>query len=175
VTIAVFVGCAFFWIRRNYEADTTRSTAFTTGPVVWHPVILKNKYLRVICALVFIGMNMMVLVQSARSSGYPPSWLRPVVIFGLLFVASIYWGFIILIANKSDQESPLEIRIVRDGVPVANIEDVPVLNKAKQEGNSRVVIYEVCRTPYSPTAKIYMKSLAHTNVTLRHMVNSKRC
>jgi hypothetical protein len=150
--ILVFVGCAFFWIRRNYEADTTRSTAFTTGPVVWKPVILKNFYLRVVCALTFIGMNLMVIVQSAQSSGYPPSWLRPVIIFGLLFVASIYWGFIVLIAKTSGESSPLEIRIVRDGMPIANPADLPVLNMAKLEGNSRVVIYKVRCALYLLTA-----------------------
>jgi hypothetical protein len=86
----------------------------------------------------------MVIIQSAQSGGWPPSWLWPVVIFSLLSVASLYWGFIALIANKSDSESPLQIRIIRDGFPVENPADQLELNKAKLEGNSRVVIYEVC-------------------------------
>jgi len=143
--ISVFVGLAFFWIRRNYEADNTRrSTTLGIGPVTWQPVILRNKYLRVVCALAFIGMNLMVLVQGARSSNDPPAWLWPVIIFSLLFGASLYWLGIVEIARRSDENSPLEIRIVRDGMLVENPLDEPVLQKARTEGNSRVVIYEVC-------------------------------
>jgi hypothetical protein len=98
-------------------------------------------------------MNLMVIVQGARSSGYPPSWLQPVVIFGLLFLASIYWGFLVLIAKKSNENSLLEIRIVRDGFPTGNPTDQHVLNKSKQEGNSRVLIYEVCRAFYYLTTR----------------------
>jgi hypothetical protein len=141
----VFMGVAFFWIRHTYEADNTRqSTPFVTRPVTWHPVILKSQYLRVLCALLFIGVNIMVLIQSARSSGDPPPWAWPVVIFGLLLVVFLYWLGIVLIAEKSNEKSPLEIRIVRDGITVKNPLDLPVLEKAKTEGNSRVVIYEVC-------------------------------
>lgn len=171
--ILVFVGCAFFWIRRNYEADITRSTAFTTGPVVWKPVILKNFYLRVLCALTFIGMDMMVIVQSAQSSGSPPSWLWPVIIFGVLLIASIYWGFIVLVAKYSSESSPLEIRIVRDGIPVANPADEPVLNKARQEGNSRAVIYEVRYALYLLIAGFEIGEILELYwQNSRHMANS---
>jgi hypothetical protein len=136
------VGIAFFRIRRNYEADTSRHPPSKTEH--WQPVILKNASMRVACALIFIGMNMMVLVQSARASGYPPSWLRPAVIGGLVVGGLVYWGAIFIIAKKSDENSPLEIRIVRDGIEVEKEADKVELNKAKQEGNSRVVIYEVC-------------------------------
>jgi hypothetical protein len=143
----VFVGFAFFFIRRNYETDTTRSKNIEGGSSTWHPVILKNKYLRFVCGLIFIGMNLMVLVQSAKGAGSPPVWLRPVIVFSLLAGASIYWAAIIIIEKRSDSGSPLEIRIEKDGMPLKDDDDAALLLKAKVEGNSRIVVYKVS-TPF---------------------------
>jgi hypothetical protein len=116
------------------------------GQLIWVPVILKNKYLRIICALTFIGMNLMVLIQSARASGWPPAWLRPVLIGALLVLAFIYWLAIVVIEKRSTSDSPLEIRIERDGMPLLDEADRPLLLKARLEGNSRIVVYTVSIT-----------------------------
>lgn len=87
-------------------------------------------------------MNLTVLIQSTRSAGSPPSWVRPVIIFGLLFLATFYWLIIWVIDKTSNENSPLEIRIVRDGIEVQDA-DEQLLQKAKLEGNARVVVYEV--------------------------------
>jgi hypothetical protein len=87
-------------------------------------------------------MNLVVLIQSARSAGSPPSWVRPVIIFGLLFLATFYWLIIWVIDKSSNENSPLEIRIVRDGIEVQDA-DEQLLQKAKLEGNARVIVYEV--------------------------------
>lgn len=143
LTTAVFVGFAFFFIRQNYETDTTRSRNVEGGSATWHPIILKSQYLRLVCGLIFIGMNLMVLVQSARGGGWPPVWLRPVIVLSLLAGASIYWAIIIIIEKKSTSKSPLEIRIERDGMPLKDEDDAHLLLRAKAEGNSRIVVYNV--------------------------------
>jgi hypothetical protein len=50
---------------------------------------------------------------------------------------------ITIIEKKSDSDSPLEIRIERDGIPLLDEADKPLLMKAKLEGNSRIVVYLV--------------------------------
>jgi hypothetical protein len=85
----------------------------------------------------------MVLIQSARAAGSPPAWLRPVLICSLLALGSIYWLAIRIIEKRSNSESPLEIRIEKDGMPILNEADRPLLLKAKLEGNSRIVVYTV--------------------------------
>lgn len=123
--------------------NTTRSNTLMGGQLIWVPVILKNKYLRGVCGLTFIGMNLMVLVQSARASGWPPAWLRPVLIGGVLALAFIYWLAIMIIEKRSTSASSLEIRIERDGMPLVDEADRGLLLKAKLEGNSRIVVYTV--------------------------------
>jgi hypothetical protein len=123
--------------------NTTRSNTLMGGQLTWVPVILKNQYLRVVCGMTFIGMNLMVLVQSARATGWPPAWVRPVLISALLAIASIYWLAIRIIEKRSNSDSPLEIRIERDGMPLLNEADRPLLLKAKLEGNSRILVYTV--------------------------------
>jgi hypothetical protein len=95
-------------------------------------------------------MNFMILIKGAEincvdSDGNvsgPPSWVWPIVISGLLFGAFIYWLILWILAQKSDEHSLLEVRIVKDGMPVQD-RDKPALQKAKVEGNSRIVVYEV--------------------------------
>lgn len=125
------------------------------GQLIWVPVILKNRVLRVICGLTFIGMNLMVLIQSARASGSPPAWLRPVLIGSLLALAFIYWLAIVLIEKRSNSDSPLEIRIERDGMPLVDEADRPLLLKARLEGNSRIVVYTVSILAECSVSQIY--------------------
>jgi hypothetical protein len=123
--------------------NTTRTNNLMGGQLTWYPVILKNKYLRVVCGTITIGMNMMILVQSARAAGSPPAWLQPVIIGNFLALGFIYWLAIAIVEKKSNSDSRLEIRIERDGIPLLDEADKPLLMKAKLKGNSRVVVYLV--------------------------------
>lgn len=142
--VGMCMGVAVFFIRRTYEADNTRTATVNGGQATWRPVLLKQRFIRWLVALVFIGMNFMVVVESARADGTPARWIWPVIIGCILFGATLYWASIMLIEKHSSSTSPLEIRIVRDGFPIESQQDADALARAKVEGNSRIVVYEVC-------------------------------
>lgn len=147
--VALCVGFAFFFIRRTYEGRESRKTPENASMKNWNPVIFtKADWLGYFPAIVFIGINMMILVQSARSREKPDRWIWPIIIFSILGVASCYWAAIRIIAkvSKSKETIPIEIRIVRStrgGGHTGKAEDTEALKKAKKHQNNRIVVYEL--------------------------------
>ncbi|KFY10415.1 hypothetical protein V491_07659 [Pseudogymnoascus sp. VKM F-3775] len=137
--VGVCMGIATFFIRQTYEADGQRTAAVNGGRDTWHPVILKKNCVRWPVALAFIGMNIIVLVESPRGDAKPARWTWPVIIGSILFGASLYWGALRIIEKHSTSTSAIEIRIARDGPPV-DPQDETALLRAKMEGNSRIVV-----------------------------------
>jgi hypothetical protein len=111
VLVGVCIGIAYFFIRRTYEGPGSRKTPGNAAS--WEPVTLKSKWFGYPAAILFIGMDMMILVESARGSGTPPRWYWPVVLFSIIGGASIYWAVVRIIARLSGPRSPLQIRIVK--------------------------------------------------------------
>jgi len=141
--VGACLGFAYFFIRRTYEGPESRQTA--GNPKTWTPVILTNKWLGYSAAILFIGLNVLIMVESARAPGSPSRWYWPVILFSVLGAASIYWAVLRIIARVSDNESPLEIRILKNvsGGNTGTAEDQPALKQAKLEGNNRIVVYEL--------------------------------
>lgn len=141
---AVLMGFAFFYIKQTFEAPDNRTTAANGGErVEWRPVILKKTLIQWPVALLFIAMNMLVLVEGARPHKTPPSWLWPIIMFSIFGVSTIAWGILRIVERKSSRNSPIEIRIVKDGQAVREATDETALRRAKLEGNSRIIVYEV--------------------------------
>jgi hypothetical protein len=143
--VGVCMGVAFFFIRRTYEGRGSRKTPENVESKIWSPVILKSNWVGYPAALLFIAMNLMILVESAKADGAPHRWIWPIIIFGLFGVASIYWAMIRITARVSNNRSPLEIRIVKNvrGGNTGTPEDQPALKQAKLEGNNRIVVYKL--------------------------------
>ncbi|OKL57878.1 hypothetical protein UA08_06716 [Talaromyces atroroseus] len=139
--IGFFTGFAFFWIRHTFEADTARRDILDPAPK-WNPIVLENRYLRYACTLVFMGINLMVLVEGARSSGSPPPWLWPPIFGGLFLLGFIYWYILWIMARRSNENSMLEVRIVKKSRKPVEEQDRAALMQAMVEGNTRVVIYK---------------------------------
>jgi amino acid transporter len=141
--VGVCLGTAYFFIRRTYEGPGSRQTP--GNPKSWKPVILKNRWLGYAAAILFIGLNMMIMIESARAPGSLRRYYWPVILFSILGAASVYWAAIRITARVSDNESPLEIRILKNvsGGHTGTAEDQPALKQAKLEGNNRIVVYEL--------------------------------
>jgi amino acid transporter len=143
--VGVCMGVAYFFIRRTYEGRGSRKTPENVGSKTWEPIILKSNWFGYPVALLVIGINIMVLVESARGGGAPHRWIWPLIFFGILGGASIYWATIRLIARVSNKQSSLEIRILKNvrGGNTGTIDDQGALKQAKLEGNNRIVVYEL--------------------------------
>jgi hypothetical protein len=148
------MGIAFFFIKRTYEADHTRTAILNGGPVTWRPVILKYRLLRWVVAVLFTGMNLMVLIESPRGAGEPARWLWPVAMISILAGAVLLWSMLRIIEAYSTSTSPIEIRIVKDGPLEKDPQDQTLLNHAIAEGNSRIIVYEVRRTLPNPGGEL---------------------
>jgi hypothetical protein len=139
----VAVGLAFFRIKQTYESGTTRSTpGQTVLKPTWRPVVLGNAWARAIVGAIFVGMNLLAVIESARGNGSPPRWAWPVVLFGLLLLMTLYWAVLSAFARWSKPTSTLHVRIAKLGGENVE-EDAVELERVRLENNSRIVVYKV--------------------------------
>jgi len=92
---------------------------------------------------IFVGMNLLAVVESARGEGSPPRWAWPVVLFGLMLLMTLYWAVLSALARWSKPTSTLHVRIAKLGGENTE-EDAAELERVRLENNSRIVVYKVC-------------------------------
>ncbi|KAF8535501.1 amino acid permease-domain-containing protein [Trichophaea hybrida] len=113
----------------------------------WEPLILKNKILEWIVALIYAGSNLMILADSALTKASPNRYWWPIISVCTFGGSFVYWLVLrlwVLMSGSIDHADGLAIKahIACDPDDCRTAEQRRMLAAARSEGNQRIVYYE---------------------------------
>ena len=136
------MGIGFY---RLHKAINSRRMIF------WEPSYLTNRHVGWTVAATFIGMNIVILIQGARSVSIIPGYWWLIIIMIICFSSFLYWSVLRLLQNPSlSSKVGLEVTIHK----VGGSEEFPpemkdAMRIAKDDGSWRRVQYTVYPGAYT--------------------------
>lgn len=131
----------------------------------WKPVYMKNKFILYTVSLTFIGVNILMLVMTARPDikGDIPRFYWAVAVVGSISMGALYWallkstqlklwgnttlgskiGFEVQVYNEGDDDIPVRMRAL--------------MEEANLDGSRRRVSYKVCDENLFGTFPLYLR------------------
>ena len=135
------MGIGFYRLRKSMKLRRTRS---------WKPSLLTSEFVGLTVATIFIGMNIVILVQGARSSSIIPGYWWFIITVLIYFASFLYWGVLLLMQYPAvGKKIGLEVKIHKIGGSAELPPEMKAaMDMAKCDGSWRRVQYIVCSITY---------------------------